>query len=65
MVPDVYQIFIKSEGIFSTLATEQSPPKLRLLYEVAPIAALIEAAGGKTTDGRHKSILEMIVEGYD
>ena len=30
MVPDIYQIFIKSEGIFTNLATKSHPAKLRL-----------------------------------
>jgi sedoheptulose-bisphosphatase len=51
MVPDIYQIFIKGHGVFSNPATDISPPKLRLLYEAAPIARLMELAGGLSSDG--------------
>jgi sedoheptulose-bisphosphatase len=38
-------------------------PKLRFLYEVAPIAFLIEKAGGKSSDGE-KSIMDVKVTGF-
>jgi sedoheptulose-bisphosphatase len=40
MVPDVYHILIKSEGIFANVSSEKSKAKLRLVYEVAPISLL-------------------------
>ena len=46
MVPDVYHILIKNKGVFSNVASAAAKAKLRLLYECAPIALLIEAAGG-------------------
>lgn len=46
MVPDVYHILIKGKGIFTNVASPAAKAKLRLLYECAPIALLIEAAGG-------------------
>ncbi len=64
MVPDIYQIFVKGEGIYSTMVSPKFPPKLRYLYETAPFAFLIEAAGGKSTDGT-KSMLETTIEGYE
>src|SRR5690606_2486350 len=46
MVPDVYQILVKGKGIFSYPGTVESPEgKLRLLFECAPMALLIEEAG--------------------
>jgi sedoheptulose-bisphosphatase len=52
MAPDCYHIFAKREGIFSSIS---APPKigskLRFLYECAPIAFLVEKAGGKSSDG--------------
>ncbi|CAM9669112.1 unnamed protein product [Discosporangium mesarthrocarpum] len=48
MVPDVYHILIKGKGIFSNVASRSAQAKLRLLYECAPIALIIEAAGGAT-----------------
>jgi sedoheptulose-bisphosphatase len=64
MVPDVYQIFIKGHGVFANPATEVSPPKLRLLYECAPMARLMELAGGRSTSGSG-SVLDVQVEGYN
>lgn len=46
MVPDVYHILIKNKGVFSNVSSAAAKAKLRLLYECAPIALLIEAAGG-------------------
>ncbi|CAN0259824.1 unnamed protein product, partial [Hapterophycus canaliculatus] len=51
MVPDVYHILIKSKGVFSNVASATAKAKLRLLYECAPIALLIEAAGGARCAG--------------
>eukprot|EP01022_Parablepharisma_sp_SALTPOND_P008003 TRINITY_DN135057_c2_g1_i1.p3 TRINITY_DN135057_c2_g1~~TRINITY_DN135057_c2_g1_i1.p3 ORF type:complete len:318 (-),score=36.40 TRINITY_DN135057_c2_g1_i1:101-1054(-) len=64
MVPDIYQIFIKGEGIFSNMISSKFPAKLRFLYETAPFAFLVEAAGGRSTDGT-KSLLDTTVEGYE
>lgn len=48
MVPDVNQIIKKGGGIFSYPVGKAQPQgKLRLLYECAPIAFLVEQAGGK------------------
>jgi len=63
LVPDVYQIFIRGNGVFSNPSSEAAPAKLRFLYEVAPVAFLIEKAGGKSSDGKH-SILDIEVESY-
>lgn len=46
MVPDVFQIFIKGHGVFANPVSEKSPPRLRYLFEAAPIARLVEVAGG-------------------
>jgi sedoheptulose-bisphosphatase len=48
MVPDVYHMFIKGKGVFSNVSSAAAPAKLRLVYECAPIALLVEAAGGTT-----------------
>jgi sedoheptulose-bisphosphatase len=50
MVPDIHQILVKGHGIFSYPGTEKNPPKLRLIYECAPFAFLVEAAGGASTN---------------
>lgn len=46
LVPDVYHILIKQGGILSNASSPAAKAKLRLLYECAPIALIIEAAGG-------------------
>eukprot|EP00968_Pinguiococcus_pyrenoidosus_P000513 scaffold31_cov263-Pinguiococcus_pyrenoidosus.AAC.19 len=48
MVPDVYHILAKGKGIFSNVASPSAKAKLRLLYEVAPIGFIMEAAGAET-----------------
>jgi fructose-1,6-bisphosphatase I len=46
-------------GVFMYPATESAPNgKLRLLYEVAPMAMICEQAGGKATDGQ-KRVLDI------
>jgi len=64
MVPDIYQIFIKGQGIFANIIAKGFPAKLRLLYEMFPFAFLIEAAGGRSSDGA-KSLLETPITGYE
>jgi fructose-1,6-bisphosphatase len=39
------------------------PSRLHLIYEMIPVAFLIEKAGGKTSDGE-KSILDIEIKGY-
>ena len=51
-VPDINQILIKRGGIFTYPALKGSPQgKLRLIYELQPMAFLMEQAGGMATDG--------------
>lgn len=54
---DCYQIFIKRQGIYSMLDSVAHPSRLHLLYEIIPVAFLIEKAGGKTSDGE-RSVLD-------
>jgi len=63
LVPDIYQIFLRGNGVFSNPTSQSAPAKLRFLYEVAPCAFLIEKAGGKSTNGA-QSILDIAVESY-
>lgn len=64
MSVDCYQMFIKGSGIYTSLETVAFGAKLRLIYELIPIAYLIEKAGGIATDGTH-NILDIIIEGYE
>lgn len=51
-VPDINQILIKKGGIFSYPALKKSPTgKLRLIFELQPMAFILEQAGGMATDG--------------
>jgi fructose-1,6-bisphosphatase I len=61
MVGDIHRILIQG-GVFLYPGTEQKPDgKLRLLYESAPLAFLIEQAGGKATTGTQE-IMDVIPE---
>ena len=51
-VPDINQVLIKRGGVFTYPALRKSPQgKLRLLFELQPMAFIIEQAGGRATDG--------------
>jgi fructose-1,6-bisphosphatase I len=61
-VPDINQVLIKNGGVFTYPALKKSPQgKLRLLFELLPMAFLIEHAGGMATDGK-ELILDVPVE---
>jgi fructose-1,6-bisphosphatase I len=52
-VPDINQVLMKGKGIFMYPALNGSPNgKLRLLFELNPMAYLIENAGGAATNGK-------------
>ena len=61
MVADAYRIFTRG-GVFLYPGDQRKgygAGRLRLLYEVSPIAFLVEHAGGKATDGA-KRILDVV-----
>jgi sedoheptulose-bisphosphatase len=66
MAPDCYHIFTKGEGVFSSVssAAGKIEPKLRFLYECAPIAFLCEKAGGASSNGEGMSVLDIAVDGF-
>jgi sedoheptulose-bisphosphatase len=47
-----YHALVKGHGIYTSPVTQKSPAKLRRLYELAPVALLIECAGGVALDSR-------------
>ena len=58
-VPDINQILLKGQGIFFYPHLQNLPEgKLRLLFELNPMAYLIEQAGGAASDGR-RPILDL------
>lgn len=64
MVPDVYQIILKGGGVYMYPGSQEKPEgKLRLLYESAPMALLMEQAGGMASDG-NRDILDIEVKEY-
>ena len=64
-VPDINQVLIKKGGLFTYPALQKSPQgKLRLLFELQPMAFIMEQAGGRATDGR-TDILSLKVESLD
>ena len=63
MVPDINAIFSKENGIFSYPSNEKYPDgKLRLIYECAPMAFLMEQAGGAALTEKGDPILDICIE---
>merc|ERR1719353_1666651 len=66
LVPDICQQFTKRQGVFANPTSDASPAKLRLAFEAAPFGLLVEAAGGKTSDGvSGGSVLDVPIEAVD
>lgn len=64
-VPDINQVLIKGGGIFLYPYLKGHPQgKLRLSFELNPMAFLVEQAGGAASDG-HGPILDRQPEGKD
>ena len=60
---DVYHLLVKGEGVYCSIGSKLQNKKLRILYECAPIAFLVEQAGGLSSNGEI-SLLDVKVEGY-
>ena len=64
-VPDINQVLIKGRGVFLYPHLQDQPDgKLRLSFELNPMAFLVEQAGGAASDG-HGPILDRIPKGKD
>ncbi|KAH8884904.1 sedoheptulose-1,7-bisphosphatase [Thozetella sp. PMI_491] len=50
LVPDIVHALVKGHGIYISPVTSESKAKLRRLYELCPVALIIECAGGKAID---------------
>lgn len=62
LVPDFNHILLKGGGVFTYPQLKNAPQgKLRLLFELQPLAFIIENAGGMATDGKNR-ILDIIPE---
>lgn len=49
-MPDIVHMLVKGHGIYISPVTSTSPAKLRRLYELLPIALVVECVGGKALD---------------
>ncbi len=64
-VPDINQILIKGGGVFMYPHLKNNPQgKLRMLYELNPMAYLVEQAGGVASDGK-MPILDILPQNID
>jgi fructose-1,6-bisphosphatase I len=64
-VPDINQVLIKGGGVFMYPHLADAPEgKLRLLFELNPMAFLVEQAGGMASSGKQR-ILDIEPEGPD
>ncbi len=64
MVADVNQILLKGGGIFTYPGSAEKPQgKLRLAYECAPLALLVERAGGEAVSN-NQNILDIELQEY-
>lgn len=66
LVPDVVHALVKGHGVYVSPVTAQSKAKLRRLYELFPVALIVEAAGGRAVDPADGSrILDAVLRGTD
>jgi sedoheptulose-bisphosphatase len=66
LVPDVIHMLVKGHGVYISPVTKASKAKLRLLYELYPIALVVECAGGVAVNAEDgKDILQRILTDCD
>ncbi|KAG5958753.1 hypothetical protein E4U56_005333 [Claviceps arundinis] len=66
LVPDVVHALVKGRGIYVSPVTGRSKAKLRRLYELLPVALVVECAGGRAVDSAEgMDVLARAVEGCD
>jgi sedoheptulose-bisphosphatase len=66
LVPDIVHTLVKGHGVYISPVTAASMAKLRRLYELAPIALVVECAGGLALDAASgQRILEMKINDTD
>ena len=51
---------VQGGGVFCSPKSATAPAKLRLLYECAPLAFIVEAAGGASQDGHGSTLAQRI-----
>ncbi|KAK3687445.1 sedoheptulose-1,7-bisphosphatase [Podospora appendiculata] len=66
LVPDVVHALVKGHGVYLSPVTGASKAKLRRLYELCPLALVVECAGGRAVDPADgRDILERSAEDCD
>ncbi|POR34019.1 Sedoheptulose-1,7-bisphosphatase [Tolypocladium paradoxum] len=66
LVPDVVHALVKGHGVYVSPVTAASRAKLRRLYELCPIALVVDCAGGKAIDPANgEEILNRPLESCD
>lgn len=66
LVPDVVHALVKGHGVYVSPVTAGSGAKLRRLYELLPVALVVECAGGAAIDPADGTrILDAVLEGTD
>ncbi|KAJ4256273.1 hypothetical protein NW762_009353 [Fusarium torreyae] len=50
LIPDIYHALVKGHGVYISPVTSASKAKLRRLYELFPVALVVECAGGQAID---------------
>lgn len=66
LVPDIVHALVKGHGIYVSPIFSPSQAKLRRLYELFPVALIIECAGGMAVDPADgKRILDAVLESTD
>ncbi|KAK4044126.1 Sedoheptulose-1,7-bisphosphatase, chloroplastic [Parachaetomium inaequale] len=50
LVPDVVHMLVQGQGVYLSPVTARSRAKLRRLYELCPLALVVECAGGEAFD---------------
>lgn len=63
LVPDVVHALVKGHGIYLSPVTAQSKAKLRKLFELFPVALILESAGGQAIDPA--TGLDILSQGID
>lgn len=56
---------MKGHGFYYFLNSDAHPTRLSLIYEIIPIAFLIEKAGGKACDEKGNNVLDIKIEALD
>jgi sedoheptulose-bisphosphatase len=64
LVPDVVHMLVQGQGVYLSPVTAKNKAKLRRLYELCPLALVVECAGGVAVDPVDGgAVLERVVEG--